>query len=1770
MSSINRQSGWYGYTIDTTGNTTNDHGETTTCIFGVNYAYHVNDVDVKISNNENDWGAQMGDGTIIPLSDPQILYQHRTNAVIQFTMKKEYASNTPCTLVYLSDTAYIAITDNPTANRPFEIHTATGKFAMTVDRYGATITEDGEVDKLIATIYYPYFAANHTFEIATEDGCWSARMGNGDIISLTNPEILAVNKDNAVVLFDMDQVYPSNSPCLLLANTERSIFTITPIADKFTFIPVEDIVDCPTEIIGGLNLDLSSTTVKPYNATNKSITWEIISGSTGTADLNDQILYAKQPGIIKLRATIKDGVAIGTNKVKEFTINVIKNEITILADIDTYMKPIVDEIDQYLAIIADSVNKLIRIQWYYTKTKITEVTSGNFNTINAEELPNGNNSIVYIPTEWIQGEYYVFCKISSPEAEDVFSKVCHVHVLNRCQSFHIVPANNNFKKVENTQSPIEIRLESSMNFTIELIPEIGEVEKVKWFILDDPAEVAKDAKNTGNFIAKVESKEMVDADGVSIRHGCTVTVCHRWGATFRLKAVGYCGITKLEDTITIRTADFYPVSHLDNLLMEIETLENEDQDTTLRATVISTVAGKEPTNKNIKWEIVQESNNEKWTKDNKVYIHYQDPIHNDEEIFNTEAILENGNKLVAKKPGWIKVRATIVNGLAPHDTHLEKEEIDVIKTAGYDYVFEYMVKVTQAFIPVEDMELTSKTTGVVSGNRLRLEADPKSGTIGNTTNSSKREYDFTVVDPGTTGVKLQGNTLVIPNNGTMRVRGRVPNGKMTNHGPGDDFTKDFDIVVTNDGFVSVEDVNITFSPAGYEIVFDENGNKSNAENPSPEMFNSNNITNDGAKDVSNTMNIAITPINATNQNVNITIVKPSDDERYDYYDGEETEDLKPGETIIGENIGSIVKMSTSGSNRTVSIPIENINTIDSGIQQYFIIDLEIVNAINKTTTFTKRVVVNVLPVDLDAFYPLQDMTLVSPKPSRVLIPILLDHSKFFPSNASILTSDGRPKSMISFSYEEFEGENDDNRVDAQLITVGTDAAGNHLTMVDWLKDVYTNDAIDWNLTGVYYYPWSIGTIFIKATVPDATVEDAANNVKVYRPEIIPFEKVCTIDILDPYIAVKDLKLPLLQKNQSGGNPLIQIPVNKEIVLDIELDTKGGINYYNPDWDDDKPSYDIPEYRIDVNNGGLTLNNNVTVNVEEYHNGDEADNSNIINFETVEINNEAEHGIIKATSILSDDNKHTITISIRNGKKETACWYGNVQNGVAFEKSFDVKVVNRWEKSSNTSSVIQNAAKSKISSNIDLSNSSKLDSSGRYWIKVKDKKYDENDTEEWNAAIQKAIEDLDVSWSAPTNNDICIPFAVLSDSSSNTLEVYDIYDLTWCANSKPSSFVMNINGKSMRKDAVTKIEFSDVDAIKNAIKTAVKAEFDKYKVNVGLKIGTDEDDKNIFSSTIIDIGSDAYNQFETWLDNLPVNAGSESIKYLINFARNFTNLTQINKIPRSVISLKGFMQGCTKFNSTITIPSSVKGSHCMKDFLKDCTSFNSTITFEGNCPNLSSTDEGVMEGFLEGCTSYNKPLTIPSTVSGRRCMARILRNCTSFNSTIIFPENATGEKFLYMGLEGCTKLNKPLTLPRGIWTSEGALYSFLGRADSFISEITVHPAPGIDSNGDSRYDEDDYVRFINEHTFSTRPHLSDLAAIGIMFKCTETPQQNGLDGANMLCRLTTNKFNALSTLHRNVHSLNCTSCPYHSNCDKLIEEDELIAEGILDNQHHVIR
>ena len=548
MALINQRTGYYGFTLDGLDGIKSDiTGSVKKCIISIAYQLHLIDVDFTISNGTEDWGAQMGDGSIIPLSNPKVLYTNRDNAIVEFDMETEYPANSPCILVYRSDTATFNIKEHIGEERPFTENTLSGHFAFTTEGYNGNVYENGYVNRVMATIPFPLQLADIEFTISAGDDHWGARMGDGSIISLRNPEVVVTNSDNAVVVFEMDIPYPSNSPCIIVYRSSDARYNIKIVTKHEEFVPVENILNVPETITSGVTVDLSPCSVFPSNSTSQGIMWKVISGD---AVVDGDFLTILGKGNVVLQGAVSGGATEdGDDFVKDFNITIEENKITILAQPTEKVSLTYGSINGSISINAKSDTGVISYKWY--RNHINSITG-------ALEVHNGNKNNYIFPVDITEGKYYYFCEISSPGATTIRTSICEVIVHIALQGIKINPRLSS------------LEYHGKANLYVYPIPENAKLDLVVW-----------ESSNV-NVI-------QVNGDGelYAVASGSATIIAKTSDGRF-------------SDNISINVAEHIPVNRIDNLITEI--------DSNTEYVLTGTVFPSNATNKNIVWSIIDAGN----------------------------------------------------------------------------------------------------------------------------------------------------------------------------------------------------------------------------------------------------------------------------------------------------------------------------------------------------------------------------------------------------------------------------------------------------------------------------------------------------------------------------------------------------------------------------------------------------------------------------------------------------------------------------------------------------------------------------------------------------------------------------------------------------------------------------------------------------------------------------------------------------------------------------------------------------------------------------------------------------------------------------------------------------------------------------------------------------------------------------------------------------------------------------------------------------------
>lgn len=650
---IDKISGYYGYTVDVSDNSNDKNGNVDKALVVISYPPQVTDVDIEIAKGDDDWAIKTGDGQIIPCKNPTPLYINRDNTVIELTMHDGYSypSNSPCTLVYHSDTASFGV-KNLDSSKGTEFPSSSGHWGYTIEGYKGKDIKDndfddsqinvGLVNKVMVVVPFPYTTSPMRIDMSDGANDWGIRMGDGSTIPLTNREIVAINQDNFIALFSMKDgySYPSNSPGVLMYMSESASIRIDGASDDdLNFYPVTSIYNLPTSMISGQTLDLHLAQIEPFNATYQEIQWKVKSGPGSISD--GHFLYATAGGTIQISGTVQRGKGETSDFTANFSISVEQNEITINAQPLAEMDTIVGEVNFDISVEAVSKTSQITYQWYQNDVDTTA---------NAQEIRGATNSVYRIPTSLTRGDYYFFCKISSDGAVAKWTNPVHLHVADVCTSIKIMPR------------VTSMNISSKQELFIELSPATAEMREIVWEVDDNKWLDIEDKGNGRCIITTKVTPANQDKEVV-------------------VKATRYDGKAShvLEDTLTITIEKFIPVTDITGVT------ETSNPGTTVDLDAV--VSPSNATHRDIKWSIVSQS--------------FRDDPYRAGNNIETGCTL-NGSRLSIPASvnnnyhnRWVKIRATIEQGTS------EEQSFDK----------EFLIRIRKGFIAVTDINLNNFGTG---------------------------------------------------------------------------------------------------------------------------------------------------------------------------------------------------------------------------------------------------------------------------------------------------------------------------------------------------------------------------------------------------------------------------------------------------------------------------------------------------------------------------------------------------------------------------------------------------------------------------------------------------------------------------------------------------------------------------------------------------------------------------------------------------------------------------------------------------------------------------------------------------------------------------------------------------------------------------------------------------------------------------------------------------------------------------------------------------
>lgn len=271
----------------------------------------------------------------------------------------------------------------------------------TTDEYDGTTDAYGAVTRALISIKY-----NSTKLIGTELSIsndlshWALAFGDGSIIPVKDPTILAQTKYGATIRFTLTSEYPSNSPCILVMRSRDAYIRISPISVSVDHTPVASIANVPTSIKTGEPFNLNTCYALPTNASYRTIVWSIADADGTNVAITDNTLVSGMSGTIQLKALIKYGLSANQDYVTTKSIKVVSSGIVFTKHPVTNVSVDFGNITEKLKVVAKSNDDILEYQWYL------------HDTANDTPVAGATSATFDIPANLEKGTYKYFCRVS--------------------------------------------------------------------------------------------------------------------------------------------------------------------------------------------------------------------------------------------------------------------------------------------------------------------------------------------------------------------------------------------------------------------------------------------------------------------------------------------------------------------------------------------------------------------------------------------------------------------------------------------------------------------------------------------------------------------------------------------------------------------------------------------------------------------------------------------------------------------------------------------------------------------------------------------------------------------------------------------------------------------------------------------------------------------------------------------------------------------------------------------------------------------------------------------------------------------------------------------------------------------------------------------------------------------------------------------------------------------------------------------------------------
>lgn len=1306
------------------------------------------------------------------------------------------------------------------------INIPTGFSGFTIDVFnGSTSDSEGDVTKAIFAILFQERVNEVEFTITDGEDHWSALMPSGEYIGLRNPRVLSVDKESAMVEFEMKEKYPSNSMAMLCQSSLDAEYNVRETDEESkpfvenTIMPFMGFTSNEyggytnnegevARIVFNISFALRKNDVD-FEITEDNDAWAVLLGDGSYINLiNPNVLFYNRDSatiVFQMESEYPSnspGFLVKRKEEANYTITEIDDDypfIPIQNMVFPSYIPAGERINLNSKVIVYPMNSTLRnMEWSLKVSGNTEgtVENGWIHTTNAGDITLS-----------------VIVKNGCGNGED-YTQDIDVHVIDNWIVINQQPSL--LTSVVSGNITEELSVSASTEFgelTFQWFKGVNSDNTIGTPIANATSPTFKIPKSLipGDYFYYCEIRKVnfpsvrTEVSKVRVRDQLVGISIYPESASIPPSGTQQFAIDKNPETCDENVPTFWKSSDPSILMIDNNGVARFGRNG--KAVITASVGDK--TNSvtvNCNYNPVSSIN---FTLPNiidtntdyrlpqsvsPINASYQDIIW---EILSpgTTGAFINAGVIRASNVGSVTLRGTVRNGLTPNS----------------DYVQEFTISVKRNHVPVTDV-LVNNITNPRVGDLIAL-----GGTI-LPADASSTSIDWSIQNDGGTGATINNGILTTRSSGTLTLLITVKDGLAV----GTHYTKTYQITIKK-LFVAVQNINGIPSEISY------------AEGQEGYRFAG-----------------TVAPSNAENRTITYAI-SPNDNSGL-------SPRIYNGKLLFD----SMVMQPDSNVNITVLITVRN--GLSDGID--YSIDAPIhIKPPAGSAEFTK---VSNVPLSL-------------PSVLRAYRPIILDKSTIVPWDAT--------NQMKIYETEPNQLLTDSSAI--QFIP----SAENHDFLVG--NGVLFQEEFDWTMPCNYVYPFSKGNLYINVRIPDGLGINKN------------FEKRDTLEILDPFIAVKAI-----------GNMPTKIYNGTKFYLSPEIDTGDGVNDETAMWDDRVATFHDFVYEITSGNTYATIDSNGVITP------------------------------IKPGTI-------TVKVTVPKGISEEYTWYDKQFNQVDFISSKSIKIVAPEEETECIMIIKSNAAYDVTEEGTKVTSTSSAAT-----IKI----YTEA---EFNIlrAIRNANEEMEIGGKILTRSSITeveftnhFNFTDLSNFGRNFTSLTKINKIPETATNL-RNFLMGCTSFNQSISIPPKVSgdrclegfLRDCTSFNQNV--IIPSTITGVKCMESFMRGCTKFNKNItFPETIV--GN--YAMYSALMDCTSFNSyitlptSITGIRCMENVLRNCTSFNKPIKLPSTIsgkYNLAAFMFECRSFTSGVIVPTTACGSNVYNDVITLST-FHRNSTIDSNGVNIS--------------------------------------------------------------------------------------------------------------------------------------------------------------------------------------------------------------------------